>query len=103
MKTFLAAAVCVVLLSASSLFAFALNPQPLPPGAHGPSGSGHTDSIVSPRDPQASLPAPAAVGKCKTDAALKRKCTAAWDHCVRLAAAHPKCKEHWATCCAPPQ
>ena len=84
MKTFLTAAACVVLLSASSLFALA-------------------DSIVSPRDPQASLPPPAAVGKCKTDAALKRKCTAAWDHCVRLAAAHPKCKEHWATCCAPPQ
>ena len=37
MKTFLTAAACVTLLSASSLFALA-------------------DSIVSPRDPQGSLP-----------------------------------------------
>jgi hypothetical protein len=57
-------------LTAGSLLAATLNPQPEPPGVRAPNTQ--TESIVSPRDPQVSLPTPAAVGKCKSDDALKQ-------------------------------
>jgi hypothetical protein len=86
------------LLAAASVVAvtlgFAITPAWAPHGC-----SGGCPNIQQPGT--AAVPPPAA-DKCKTDAALKQKCTAAYNSCVRLAAAHPKCKEHLATCCTAP-
>jgi hypothetical protein len=90
-------AICI-LVTVGSAFAAS---TPVPTGdAHvsGPNtSSSHVPAPVG--DVQGVRP-PASVGKCKTDAVLRQKCIGAYDRCVRQAAAHPKCKEHWATCCA---
>lgn len=94
--TMIAALALAVLLTAGSLSAARLNPQPEPPGVHAPNGpAGQSDAQVA-----AQLAPPAAIGKCKTDATLRERCTTMWNSCVTAkSGAAPVCKYDWRACC----
>ena len=92
MKTLLVTAIAIGAISLSALVA----------SAGEDNKSGHRASIVSPRDPQATVapPTPPPLSACLTDAALKEKCTVAWNTCVSHQQSNAKaCKNQWRTCC----
>jgi hypothetical protein len=92
MRSLLLSLSVVAAIGLASPLAVALNPQPLPPGAHQPQ--------PQPNAHVAALPTPAPVGACIKDEALRQQCTTMWNSCTTAKnGAAPICKSDWSLCC----